>query len=27
LIEGAIERGLPADYVAAMRRAFEGGGE
>ena len=27
LIEGAIERGLPADYVATMRRAFEGGGE
>ena len=23
LIEGAIERGLPADYVAEMRRAFE----
>jgi gamma-glutamylcyclotransferase (GGCT)/AIG2-like uncharacterized protein YtfP len=23
LIEGAIERGLPADYVAKMRRAFE----
>lgn len=23
LIEGAIERGLPADYVATMRRAFE----
>jgi gamma-glutamylcyclotransferase (GGCT)/AIG2-like uncharacterized protein YtfP len=23
LIEGAVERGLPADYVTAMRRAFE----
>ena len=23
LIEGAIERGLPSDYVAEMRRAFE----
>jgi gamma-glutamylcyclotransferase (GGCT)/AIG2-like uncharacterized protein YtfP len=25
LLEGAIERGLPADYVGEMRRAFGGG--
>lgn len=25
LIEGAIERGLPAEYVGEMRQAFEGG--
>ncbi len=25
LIEGATERGLPEDYISAMRRAFEGG--
>ncbi|MEX1044864.1 MAG: gamma-glutamylcyclotransferase family protein [Chthoniobacterales bacterium] len=25
LLEGAVERGLPADYISAMRRAFEGG--
>jgi hypothetical protein len=27
LLEGARERGLPADYVAEMRRAFEDAGK
>lgn len=27
LIEGAMERGLPMDYITAMQRSFDGGGK